>query len=203
MQFPTGTAQDLLKLIAEHPLAWLVSTHEGRFDALPLPLLAQTGADGELVSLLGHCSRANVQVARLRADPRALVLFSGPHGYMSPELVSNPVWVPTWNYAIAAIEVDVAFVEDETRASVVQLTDAMEAGRTAPWAIEQAGPRVDAMLKRIIAFRAHVRTVRTSFKLGQDETLAALSELISGTREPGLADWMTHMNADRLAPAAE
>lgn len=198
MNYPSGTKQDLLKLIAEHPLAWLVSAREGNFRAAPLPLLAETDASGELVSLLGHCSRANPLVIALRADPRGLVLFSGPHGYLSPSLVSDPVWVPTWNYAVAAIEVDVAFVEEETRASVVKLADAVEAELPDPWTIERAGARVGPMLERIIAFRAVVRTVHATFKMAQDESAIALAELISGTGNAELAGWMTRMNAQRL-----
>jgi transcriptional regulator len=202
MKFPSGTAQDLLKLIREHPLAWLVSAQGGHFQAIPLPLLAETDASGKLTSLFGHCSRANPQVEHLRANPRALALFSGPHGYMSPSLVSNPLWVPTWNYAVAAIEVDVDFVPDETLESVVRLSDAMEEGLPDPWTIERAGPRVEPMLGRIIAFRAQVRSTWASFKMGQDETLTALSELISGTGDDALAGWMTRMNAQRLPQEA-
>lgn len=198
MKFPSGSTQDLLTLIREHPLAWLVSARDGRFHAIPLPLLAETDASGELASLFGHCSRANAQVEHLRADPRALVLFSGPNGYLSPSLVSDPRWVPTWNYAVAAIEVDVAFVEDETLGSVVRLADALEGGLPEPWKIEQAGERIEPMLRRIIAFRGRVRSTWASFKMGQDESLAVLSELISGTGDGELAGWMARMNAQRL-----
>lgn len=198
MKYPTGSPQDLLRLIAENPLAWLVSARDGQFRAAPLPLLPEVNADGELVSLFGHCSRTNPLVAALGADPCGLVLFSGPQGYLSPSLVSDPVWVPTWNYAVAAIEVDVSFVEDETRTSVVQLADAMEADLPDPWTIERAGARVEPMLKRIIAFRALVRSVNATFKMGQDESLTAISELISGTGNADLAGWMTRMNAQRL-----
>ena len=62
MYFDPGSHADLLKLIAEHPLAWLVSRGAGRFEATPLPMLAETNPDGALVSLLGHCSRFNAQV---------------------------------------------------------------------------------------------------------------------------------------------
>lgn len=55
------------------------------------------------------------------------------------------------------------------------------------------------MLNRIIAFRATVRAVHASFKLGQDETMEALTDLISGTGNASLADWMTRFNAERLS----
>jgi transcriptional regulator len=203
MKFDPGTNSDLLKLIAGHPLAWLVSAGPGGFEATPLPMLAETGPDGSLVSLFGHCSRFNAQVADLRADPSALLLFTGPEAYMSPEPVRQPRWVPTWNFAVAVIAVDVEFVEEETLAAIDQLTNAMEADRATPWTLADAGERVAALLPRIIGFRAHVRGIDARFKLGQEESLATVSDLLAALPEGGLADWMRRMNADRLATAAD
>ncbi|MGF7149101.1 transcriptional regulator [Sphingomonas zeicaulis] len=198
MQFSSGSTADLLKLIAEHPLAWLVNHGSAGFDATPLPMLAETDAEGRLVSLLGHCSRRNAQVAALQANPNAVLLFSGPHAYISPALVSKPRWVPTWNFAVAMIAVEVEFIEDETLSSVEQLTDTMEASQPNPWTIADAGERMAQLLPRIIAFRAHVRAIDARFKLGQDETAEVAAELIAGTDGTELSDWMRRMNADRL-----
>lgn len=203
MQFPSGSTADLLKLIAEHPLAWLVNHGNAGFDATPLPMLAETDGEGRLVSLLGHCSRRNAQVAALRANPAAVLLFSGPQGYMSPALVSKPQWAPTWNFAVAMIAIEVEFIEEETLASVEQLTDTMEASQPNPWTVADAGERVDQLLPHIIAFRAHVRAIDARFKLGQEETAEVAAELIAGTADTELADWMRRMNADRLPLAAE
>jgi len=201
MKFAPGTTEDLLKLIADYPLAWLVSSEGDAFDAMPLPLLAETDDAGHLVALLGHCSRGNAQVAALRANPRAAVLFMGPQGYISPALVSQPRWVPTWNFAVAMITVDVEFVADETLKSVDRLTNAMEAGQPRPWTLADAGDRIEKLLPRIIAFRAHVRSIDARFKLGQEETPAVAAELVDGAADVALAAWMRRMNADRL-PAA-
>lgn len=202
MQFPSGTIEDLRDLIAQYPLAWLVTSGSGVFDAVPLPLLAETDADGRLVALFGHCSRGNAQVDALRADPRALVLFMGPQGYMSPGLVSQPRWVPTWNFAVAAITVDVEFVEEETLDSVERLTNMAEADKPRPWTLADAGDRIGSLLPRIIAFRAHVREIDARFKLGQEESPAVAADLIAGTADTGLSAWMWRMNADRLTGPA-
>ena len=201
MMMPPGTPADLLRLIAYHPLAWIVSHTDGGFDATPLPLLAETGMDGELVSLLGHYARRNPQVGQLRAAPRALILFSGPHGYVSPELVSQPQWAPTWNYAVAAIAVDVEFVAEETAGAVGELVDTMEASRRAPWSMDQVGDRLEPMMAQIIAFRAHVRHVDARFKLGQDERPDVFNDILRGLAIQGdaaLAQWMRDFNAERL-----
>ena len=197
MKLPSGTTADLLRLIAWHPLAWIVSDSSAGFDATPLPLLAETGADGELVALLGHYARSNPQVAALQAAPRALILFTGPQGYVSPELISQAHWAPTWNYAVAVIAAEIEFVAEETVSAVEQLVDTMEADRAAPWTMDRVGDRLDPMMRRIIAFRAHVRAVDARFKLGQDESLQSVSEIIQGIGEP-LAQWMRDFNAERL-----
>jgi len=123
---------------------------------------------------------------------------NGPQAYISPELVSNPTWVPTWNYTGAAITVDVEFVPQETRESIERLTNAMEAGRAAPWQVSDADARLPAMLPHIIAFRAHVRAIDGRFKLGRDESQDAINQIISGMTQGPLRDWMRLYNSDRL-----
>ncbi len=207
MKFPSGTTNDLLRLIADHPLAWLVSNSTRGFDATPLPLLAETNADGELVALIGHCSRFNAQVEDLQYDGRAVVLFSGPHGYISPSMVSQKNWAPTWNFAVAAISVKVEFDPDSTLIAVDRLVEHMEADQPVGWNLADAGDRLEPLMSRIIGFRAHVRSIDARFKLGQEESAQSVSEIIAGLRDPSLKSWMQHFNADRVeaatAPAKE
>lgn len=182
--FEPRSAGDAARLIAGYPLAWLVSR---AFHSSPLPLLAETDDSGAIVSLFGHCGRRNPLVADFRADPRGLILFNGPQGYVSPELLSKPDWAPTWNYAVLRFTVDVEFVEDETRDAVERLVHAMEGDR---WSTDRVGPRYDAMLDQIIAFRAQVVSAEHSFKLGQDESAAGLAEIVAGHPDRTLAAWM-------------
>lgn len=194
MNYEPRSEADLLRLIAEHPLAWVVSQGAAGFAATPLPLLAETDDSGRLVSLLGHFALSNPQVEALRASPRAAILFSGPQGYISPELVSQPRWAPTWNYAVAHFEVDVQFVPEQNDLALERLVTKMEAGRKQPWSVAQMGDRYAQLAKRIIAFRAHVRSARGRFKLGQDERPETLAELLQKLDHPALVDWMRAIN---------
>lgn len=182
--FEPRNAANVARLIADYPLAWLVSRS---FHASPLPLLAEAGADGEILSLLGHCGRRNPLVADFSADSRGLVLFNGPAGYVSPALVSKPGWAPTWNYAVLRFTVEVEFVEAGTRDAVERLVGAMEGD---DWSTDRMGPRYEAMLEQIIAFRAHVVSTEHSFKLGQDESPTGLGEIITAHPDRTLAAWM-------------
>ncbi|MGH8203376.1 MAG: FMN-binding negative transcriptional regulator, partial [Steroidobacteraceae bacterium] len=83
---PTSDEQ-VLRLVVEHPLAWVISLDAGSFRATPLPLRPRVGDDRRIVALEGHMPRAHAQRAALERDARALLLFTGPQGYVSPSWV--------------------------------------------------------------------------------------------------------------------
>lgn len=201
MKFLPGSSDDLLRLIAEHPLAWLVSNSSRGFEATPLPLVAETNADGELVALIGHCSRFNAQVEDLHHDDRAVILFCGPHGYISPSMVSQKHWAPTWNFAVAIISVTVKFDPDTTLPALDRLVEHMEAEQPTPWTLADVGNRLEPLMSRIIGFRAKVCGLDVRFKLGQEESTLSVSEIISNLREPSLKKWMKHFNSNRVDAA--
>lgn len=183
-QFDPRDPGDSKRLIAEYPLAWLVSR---QFNASPLPLLAETGEDGSIVALFGHCALGNPLVADFRADPDGMVLFNGPQAYVTPSLVSKADWAPTWNYAVLRYTVEVEFVGDETHEAIERLVEAMEQDN---WSSACLGPRYATMLKHIIAFRAHVRSAKPAFKLGQDESAKDFAEIVARHPDRTLATWM-------------
>lgn len=182
--FEPQSATDIGRLIADYPLAWLVSR---AFHASPLPLIAETDECGAVVALFGHCALRNALVADFQADPRGLILFNGPAGYVPTSLLSQPEWAPTWNYAVLRFTVEVEFIGDETRDAIEKLVAKMEGGA---WSTQSLGARYEAMLDRIIAFRAHVRSAGHSFKLGQDESAQGFAEIIAGHSDRTLAKWM-------------
>jgi transcriptional regulator len=183
----------VLKLIAEHPLAWVVSSDGARFAATPLPLLAECDDEGRLISLLGHIGRSNPQLGFIEDHSRAMVLFSGPHSYISPSLVSNLTWGPTWNYATAQFTVDISLIPDETDHALTRLAEAVEKNRPKPWQPSQLGTRYRELSARIVAFRARIVEQSSRFKLGQDEHPETFREIVAALGEDALARWMEEM----------
>ena len=175
------------RLVDEFPFAWIVTSG---LNSTPLPLLAERGTDGTIVSLLGHCGRRNLIVADLLSNPRALIVFQGPSGYISPRLVSEPNWGPTWNYAAVRFVVDIEFVEEETAAAIESLLDKMEGNDKGRWTSANLGERYEAMLAQIIAFRARVCEFRPTLKMGQDERRPIFDEIVAKLGDRQLAEWM-------------
>src|SRR5688572_14073923 len=87
--------------MAAHGFATVVTVHGGEPFASHLPLLVDR-ATGPHGTIIGHLARANPQWTDA-AGQQALVIFSGPHAYVSPRWYAEPNTVltntvPTWNY---------------------------------------------------------------------------------------------------------
>jgi len=72
MKYAPRSPDDIVTLIGDHPLCWIVSHSEAGFGATPLPLLAECDADGALVSLLEAHQPPNTAVWALYPQQRHL-----------------------------------------------------------------------------------------------------------------------------------
>ncbi len=177
--------RDMVALVNAHPLAWLISRD---FQATLLPLLAETDDEGSLRALLGHIPVRNPQRLALERDPDALILFLGPNGYISPRLVSDPVWGPTWNYAAVRVRARVEFVEHETDAALRLLAAHLEPG--GGWSVERMGARYERLRQHVVAFHAFVEEADARFKLGQDEHVTTFAEITARLPDGELVELM-------------
>jgi transcriptional regulator len=187
--FDRWTGEDLADLIAASPLAWVMALADPA-SATPMPILLERDEGGRPVSLLGHLPRAHPVAAALAADGRALFLFQGPQGYISPEWLTDKDWAPTWNFAVARIEAEVTLDDGLTDEALRRLVAHMEQGRREPWTVEAMGPRYDRLCRHVIGFRAAITRVGARFKLGQDEGPEVFGEILDGLGAGPLADWM-------------
>ena len=192
---PRSTA-DIVQLARDHPLAMLVSQGETGFAATPLPLLLETDEAGEPIALIGHFARSNPHVASLEADARAVAIFQGPHGYVSPRIISKPGWAPTWNYAVVRFQVEVAFQPERNDAAIRALVEAMEGRDPAAWTVDAVGARYERLVQHVVAFRARITGTHATFKLGQDEDAASFDEIVAGIGDPALARLMQDQRGD-------
>ena len=199
--FAPGSQEQILRLVLDHPLAWVVSLDGGGFRATPLPLRPRVDGDGRIKALEGHMARSNPQCGALQRDARALIL-SGPSGYISPSWVSNRTWAPTWNYAVLQFVVTIAFDETPERldAHLNDLVSAMEHGRPGAWQPSEMGARYETLKRMIIPFDATIVEQRPKFKLGQDERDAVFTEITEALGQSGpdaLLAWMRELNPNR------
>ncbi|MBS0373846.1 MAG: FMN-binding negative transcriptional regulator [Proteobacteria bacterium] len=194
---------DVARLVREHPLAWVFTAVGDDWRATLLPLRAE-GADDDrpVAAFLGHFAAGNPHVALLRRAPRAVLLFAGVHGYVSPSWMRDRTQAPTWNYASVQYLVDLEWLEvagERDRVLATQVAD-HEAGRDRAWHAGEMGPRYATLARRVVAFRARVRERRLKFKLGQDErddVYADISAALGREGQDELRAWMAAANPSR------
>jgi transcriptional regulator len=200
-KYPPRSEADVLRLLREQPMGWILSQTATRPLASVLPMRPVEDEEGRLVALQGHFARANPQVAALRADPKACILVLGTNGYTSPSWLTDRTQAPSWDYASAWFETEVRLLNDpaETVALMRDIIDTMEQGRPNAWKLEEMGPRYEKLVRGIVGFEARILANHPRFRLGQDERDDVYPELRKGlAREnPQLLAWMDAFNPDR------
>ena len=195
--------EEIDRLVADHPFALLVSATAQAPMATPLPLLLERDADGA-AWLVGHFARNNPQVALLREQPRALAVFTGAHGYMSPSWLRDRTQAPTWYYATVHFEVEVEVLEQETatRDALERLVAHMEAGRADAWRAEELGARYPRLAAAVVAFRARVVATHARFKLGQGERDDVLADQRAALEREGAYALLAAMDRADAVPVS-
>lgn len=160
----------LRRVIETYPFAILVSQHEGELYASHLPLMWTSG--GEHGVLLGHMARANPHWKSWDSTTRVLVIFNGPHSYISPAWYEQQVTVPTWNYVtVHACGAPVLVHEPgRLRELVTELTRRYESHDG--WTVERAEPIMERELQAIVGFEIAIDRIEGKFKLNQNRSEA-------------------------------
>jgi len=172
----------LKSFIEENAFATLVTHFEGSPFASHLPVLLESG---EPTRLLAHMARANPQWRHFRNGEDVLLIFHGPHAYISPFWYEAREAVPTWNYAAVHAYGHAKIIEDPLRAReiVERLTRFYEGGRAAELFARWSPPFLERMLKGIVAFEIDVTHLEGKFKLGQNRSPADIASVISALAE--------------------
>lgn len=152
----------------QNPFAILVTTIDGVPVATHLPILVE-GIDP--IMLCGHMARQNQQWKSLDGGTESLIIFSGPHGYVSPQFYESHPNVPTWNYVSIHAYGIVELIEDDTEA----LDHLSRIVSTFDSSLSEAQPEstdpafYERLLPGIVAFRFTVTRVDAKAKLNQNK----------------------------------
>ncbi|HEX5125523.1 MAG TPA: FMN-binding negative transcriptional regulator [Rhodocyclaceae bacterium] len=159
------------RLIASAPFATLISVVDDSPLVTHVPIILDKHN-----WLLGHVACANPHSAALSDGAEVLVIFHGPHAYVSPSWYAEPS-VPTWNYAIAHMK---ARVHVQTGDAAQMLLDALTKAFDDP---SQAGHKSHAeramLLNQIHCFRLEPLQIDVKFKLSQNKSKTDQEQIIA------------------------
>ena len=171
---------ELIEFMRANSFALLVTGTGGALHGSHLPVRVQEGETGLVLDM--HMAKNNPQWKEF-FDDEVLVVFAGPHAYVSPRWYEDKERVPTWNYAAVHAYGTATLVEDRKakHASQRRLVAAMD---------PQWLPSFDAlreeyvknMLEGIVNFEIAVTRIETRWKLSQNRGRRE-QELIAGELE--------------------
>jgi transcriptional regulator len=142
-------------------------SHDGKYpQATHFPFHLEEREEGLYLS--GHFAFANQHWKSVH-DEEVLVIFPGPHTYISSSWYEENGTVPTWNYTVVHVYGKCTILQDQQelihllRQSVAE----HEANIHTPWDIDEHMDTVKGMLKGIVGFRIHVSKIEAKEKLSQ------------------------------------
>ena len=172
-----------LAFMRANPFAILISTVDRSPYATHLPLAIKE-ADGE-VRLRGHVARANPHWKSLEPAAESLVIFHGPHVYISPALSEARESVPTWNYAAVPVYGRARIVDEkEAREILEELIAEFDSSYAAQWASLGEDYR-SRMVRHIVAFEMVADRIEAKFKLSQNRTRTEQANIIEALAGSG------------------
>jgi transcriptional regulator len=151
----------------EHSFATLISQGGEGLVGSHLPVLLDRDA-GPFGGLFGHMARANSHWRQTQGE--ALVVFSGPHAYISPTWYEADDAVPTWNYVAVHAYGTLEVVDDpEALREILRRSVAVfEGSMPRPWVFDESDESVQTRLKSIVGFRIAISRLEGKWKLSQN-----------------------------------
>ncbi|ACU38333.1 FMN-binding negative transcriptional regulator [Actinosynnema pretiosum subsp. pretiosum] len=177
------------QVVHDYPLATLVSNGPRVPHATHLPVVAAPGAPqvGGLAgsTLWGHLNRANAHWRALAGGVPAVLVFTGPHAYITPAIYRTTPAVPTWDFVSVHLHGRVEPIDGEagTLEVVKRTAELFESAFGAGWAAEPSHGHFARIVSGVGAFRFHVESVDSMFKLSQEKDRDVRVRIIASLRE--------------------
>ena len=169
---------DAIRFMQANPFAILVSsTEEGPF-ATHLPLVLRQTGEGLIIR--GHVAKANPHWRYIEHQTKSLIIFHGPHAYISPTNYTTREVVPTWNYGTVHVygNARVFSGHEELLGVLHELIPMFEPAYADQWA--SLSPAYwERMLGHIVGFEIAVTSIEAKFKLSQNRTKEEQENIIT------------------------
>lgn len=171
-----------LAFARENPFAIVVSTCDGVPFATHIPVLV--GERSGQIVLTGHVAKANPHWKLLEQEQESLVIFHGPHAYISPRLYESRESVPTWNYAAVHVYGFATVFSEPSRLKEILLETAraFDPGYLDQWLALREEYR-NAMLNHIVGFEIAAKRIEGKFKLSQNRSKRDQAKIIQSLQQ--------------------
>ncbi|MBS1824326.1 MAG: FMN-binding negative transcriptional regulator [Acidobacteria bacterium] len=185
----------ILSFMEEFSFATVVTASPGLW-ASHIPLLLDRSVKPYGL-ILGHLAKGNPQLATFDGEQQTLILFRGPHAYISPAWYATEQAVPTWNFAAVHATGRARTVSDPERfeAFLTALTARHESYEGTNWTMDGLTPTYKQnMLRGAQLFEMPIENLEAKFKTGAERSAedraGMLAALAGSKRERTMAEFM-------------
>jgi transcriptional regulator len=186
-KFSYYTEQDTEKVIAfmkDNAFALITGTGEKYPVATQIPLEIKI-KDGKIF-LEGHLMRKTDHHLAFEKNNNVLVLFTGPHCFVSASWYTNPGVGSTWNYLTVHAKGKISFTDEEGTLKAVKAVSDKYEGTTSEGAFDNLPKEyIDHMVKAIVGFSIEVETLDNVFKLSQNRDVESQKNIIEQLKKRG------------------
>ncbi|MGW8271347.1 MAG: FMN-binding negative transcriptional regulator [Burkholderiales bacterium] len=176
---------EIVEMMRANNFCLLVTGAGGALHGTHLPCLVDERGDRLVIEL--HMAKANPQWQQF-FDDEVLVVFSGPHAYVSPRWYARREAVPTWNYAAVHAYGTVTVFDDRDAKFAAQRR--LVAAHDPDWLggfDAQARDYIDKMLSGIVVFEVAVTRIDARWKLSQNRDREEQNLVIENLERSGAA----------------
>jgi len=182
------TETEVQEFIQKNAFATLYSQVDGKPWATHLPLFLEKKSVGKFI-LHGHLAKANPQAKQLANLEEVLVVFQGPHAYISSSWYTHEN-VPTWNYLAVHVYGKARLIGgEELLHHLKSLVDQYETGRPNRVQVETMTPSyLDGQIRALVGFEIEIKEIHASAKLSQnrdDENYDRILQQLEQSTIPG------------------
>ncbi|MBZ5753628.1 FMN-binding negative transcriptional regulator [Metabacillus rhizolycopersici] len=165
--FKVTNVDEIWDFVQKNSFGTIVTTEQGKPIATHLPL--QLIKEGDTYYITGHMAFGNPQWRTFETCEGALVMFQGPHAYISSSWYEEEN-VPTWNYQAVHVYGTASILnEEELKQDLTMLLQKYEKHRKNPVLWDKLSPQLlEKQLKGIVGFKIKVQEIQATNKLSQN-----------------------------------
>lgn len=184
--FTLADVTEIRRVVDANPWATIVSAGPDGLVASHYVVLLDESRDD--LTVVGHVGRPDDLIHGM-GERELLVVFQGPHGYVSPGWYGDVPAVPTWNYTAVHLSGTPEILSDEENLEVLdRLVDRFE-GRMPDPRLMWRRPNDPAYVRRLatgtVGFRLTPSRVVAKRKLSQNKPEETIEAVIAALNEDG------------------
>lgn len=161
----------ICSFIQHYPFGTMVTNSDNELNANHYPFLINQNNE---ITLWTHLATSNPQWKYFKNSKNCLLIFTGPHAYISPNYYENKLNVPTWNYTAVHLNCEVEIVDDVfmQKQLMTRIVETFEKSNQTNWKYELPEEFNQKLLNAIVWLKFKVKKIDGKFKLSQNREKA-------------------------------